>query len=240
MCRSLGLDLSGQTSASYNMRLNFERCLLDFENYLGCGQYADDLAAGCAPNFSAVTEPLRHLGHLPPPDTGLDDFEGEAWPGTQVIGQATAPAQNLRPRRAHASAGESEPDGGGAHPVAHPGQEGGNISFLELLSLDDEEGENGNTGAQTLQGVITTGARVTAMGLAAVGQHLMRLWPDSGWLECIVAAFNADTGRRCTPNILREITVYLGCIISLCNPRTHLTQASTCSLINCSLQSDHI
>ena len=32
------MDLTGQTSASYNMRLNYERCLLDWENYLACGQ----------------------------------------------------------------------------------------------------------------------------------------------------------------------------------------------------------
>ena len=72
MCRSLGLDLSGQTSASYNMRLNYERCLLDFENYLGSGQYAGDLAAGAAPQFASITEPQRNFGHLPPPDMGLE------------------------------------------------------------------------------------------------------------------------------------------------------------------------
>ena len=66
----MGLDLSGQTSASYNMRLNYERCLLDFENYLGSGQYAADLAAGTAPHFTSVTEPQRNFGHLPPPDMG--------------------------------------------------------------------------------------------------------------------------------------------------------------------------
>lgn len=49
ICRCLRLDLSGQTSASYNMRLNYERCLLDFENYLACGQYEADLAADKAP-----------------------------------------------------------------------------------------------------------------------------------------------------------------------------------------------
>ena len=35
---SLGVDLSGQTSASYNMRQNYERCLMDLENYLASGQ----------------------------------------------------------------------------------------------------------------------------------------------------------------------------------------------------------
>ena len=34
VCRALGHDLSGQTSASFAMRQNFERCLLDYEIYL--------------------------------------------------------------------------------------------------------------------------------------------------------------------------------------------------------------
>lgn len=57
ICRVLPLDLSGQTSASYNMRLNYERCLLDFENYLACGQYEVDLAAGRAPAHTHLTDP---------------------------------------------------------------------------------------------------------------------------------------------------------------------------------------
>ncbi len=48
VCRSLGLDLRGQTSASYNMRLNYEKSLLDFEHYLSSGSYAADVAAGAA------------------------------------------------------------------------------------------------------------------------------------------------------------------------------------------------
>ena len=46
ICRCLDLDLTGQTSASYNMRLNYERCLLDFENYCACGQVRGRGAAG--------------------------------------------------------------------------------------------------------------------------------------------------------------------------------------------------
>ena len=38
ICRCLAVDLAGQTSASFNMRVNYKRCLLDFENYLACGQ----------------------------------------------------------------------------------------------------------------------------------------------------------------------------------------------------------
>ena len=54
ICRSLDLDLTGQTSASYNMRLNYEKCLLEFEKYLAFGRYSSDLAEGTAP-------PTHHL-----------------------------------------------------------------------------------------------------------------------------------------------------------------------------------
>lgn len=57
ICRSLDLDLRGQTSASYNMRLNYEKCLLEFEKYLAFGQYSADLAAGTAPPTHLLEAP---------------------------------------------------------------------------------------------------------------------------------------------------------------------------------------
>ncbi len=49
VCRCLpGVDLTGQTSASFNMRLNYERCVLDFENYLACGQVRSFRSLRCA------------------------------------------------------------------------------------------------------------------------------------------------------------------------------------------------
>ena len=57
ICRSLELDLTGQTSASYNMRLNYEKCLLEFEKYLAFGQYSADLAAGTAPPTHILEAP---------------------------------------------------------------------------------------------------------------------------------------------------------------------------------------
>lgn len=51
------LDLTGQTSASYNMRLNYEKCLLEFEKYLAFGQYSADLAAGTAPPTHVLEAP---------------------------------------------------------------------------------------------------------------------------------------------------------------------------------------
>ena len=57
ICRSLHLDLTGQTSASYNMRLNYEKCLLDFEKYLASGRYNADLAVGTAPPTDVLEAP---------------------------------------------------------------------------------------------------------------------------------------------------------------------------------------
>lgn len=79
ICRSLDLDLRGQTSASYNMRLNYEKCLLEFERYLAFGRYSADLAEGTAP-------PTHHLeappavkptqGHTRPSSSG----PFQSWP----------------------------------------------------------------------------------------------------------------------------------------------------------------
>lgn len=55
MCRRLGVDLSGQTSASYNMRVNYEKCLLDFENYLRAGLFEQDVLAGRPPTATSPT-----------------------------------------------------------------------------------------------------------------------------------------------------------------------------------------
>lgn len=51
------MDLTGQTSASYNMRLNYEKCLLDFEQYLASGRYNADLAVGTAPPTDVLEAP---------------------------------------------------------------------------------------------------------------------------------------------------------------------------------------
>lgn len=55
VCRCLGLDLTGQTSASYNMRLNYEKCLLEFEEYVKTGKFAEDQASGKAPSATHIT-----------------------------------------------------------------------------------------------------------------------------------------------------------------------------------------
>lgn len=62
VCRSLNVDLRGQTSASYNMRLNYEKCLLEFERYCASGQYEADVANGCAPSPDTINQPIRLPG----------------------------------------------------------------------------------------------------------------------------------------------------------------------------------
>ena len=81
ICRCLNLDLSGQTSASYNMRLNYERCLLDFENYLACGQYEADLASNRAPVHTHLTDPALTRFTIPGAydnTTDNETFTGQA------------------------------------------------------------------------------------------------------------------------------------------------------------------
>ena len=65
VAKSLGVNLTGQTSASFNMRLNYERCLLDFENYLCCGQYEEDLADNKAPVHTHLTNPATTRFSIP-------------------------------------------------------------------------------------------------------------------------------------------------------------------------------
>lgn len=65
VAKSLNVNLTGQTSASFNMRLNYERCLLDFENYLCCGQYDEDVADNKAPVHTHLTNPATTRFSIP-------------------------------------------------------------------------------------------------------------------------------------------------------------------------------
>ena len=65
VAKSLNVNLKGQTSASFNMRLNYERCLLDFENYLCCGQYEEDVADNKAPVHTHLTNPATTRFSIP-------------------------------------------------------------------------------------------------------------------------------------------------------------------------------
>ncbi len=69
VCRCLGVDLRGQTSASFNMRQNYERCLFEFEDYLSTGAYVADINAGRAPSADAILpfQPRHPIAALPVP-----------------------------------------------------------------------------------------------------------------------------------------------------------------------------
>ncbi len=69
VCRCLDVDLTGQTSASFNMRQNYERCLFQFEDYLASGAYVADVNAGRAPSAEAIAPFVcRHsIAQLPAP-----------------------------------------------------------------------------------------------------------------------------------------------------------------------------
>ena len=76
--------MTGQTSASYNMRLNYERCLLEFEHYLASGQYSTELAANEAPSADVVQQPARAAGR-----------ELSMPPGSDMMGTATRRCRDL-------------------------------------------------------------------------------------------------------------------------------------------------
>lgn len=68
VCRCLDVDLRGQTSASFNMRQNYERCLFEFEDYLATGVYVADVNAGRAPSADAILpfQPRHPIASVPP------------------------------------------------------------------------------------------------------------------------------------------------------------------------------
>ena len=98
VCRSLEVDLTGQTSASYNMRLNYEKCLLEFEMYLASGQYAADLAAGTAPSPDSITHHNSSKiwappGFRPPLAGGEADIPAAVAPMTMTTRSARVEAK---------------------------------------------------------------------------------------------------------------------------------------------------
>ena len=68
VCRALGHDLSGQTSASFAMRCNYERCLLDFEVHLG-GERAPAPAPAPAADDGVCMVQVAEEPAPPPPGT---------------------------------------------------------------------------------------------------------------------------------------------------------------------------
>ncbi|KAK9821217.1 hypothetical protein WJX81_001314 [Elliptochloris bilobata] len=203
VCRCLDIDLRGQTSASYNMRLNYERCLLEFEGYLAAGAFSSDLAAGLAPSANAEKP-----------------YEPRAVP--------PAPREP-RSTRGAAAAASPTPDAEGApETLALQGMDGeaggAGLSFTEMLLGEDEPMEAGPPPPPPLAAALTralqdiktaqaaaaagkgrggraqmqtSGEAMRAAGAALVGRHVLRFWPDSGgWWEATVGAWDAASARH--------------------------------------------
>ena len=103
VCRCLDVDLTGQTSASFNMRQNYERCLFEFEDYLASGAYVADVNAGRAPSADAIAPFVcRHsIAQLPAP------------------GEIGAPRRVLPPEREPSEPEEHQPPGRGELLTCH-------------------------------------------------------------------------------------------------------------------------
>jgi hypothetical protein len=153
VCRCLDIDLRGQTSASYNMRLNYERCLLEFEGYLAAGAFSADLADGRAPRSD------EEAPYEPRP----------APPRSRAAAAAGAPPPP--PDAAAAAAG------GGAVAEAPAG---GELSFTEmLLGEEPEPGEPAPTLADALTRALQ--ARRRCLGAVSAPPPILpgvaRRWP---------------------------------------------------------------
>ncbi|KAL4434798.1 hypothetical protein ABPG77_005325 [Micractinium sp. CCAP 211/92] len=216
ICRCLpGVDLTGQTSASYNMRLNYERCLLDFESYLACGQYERDLAAGCAPESEFLTDPARTKFTLPgidystPAPTGRGAAKPSSSQGSDLLPGGPRPqrttrgSSRLKQKAAAASASASQEDMlamiAAAFPVPASGDEG--AAALPVLPVVGGAGAAG--GAElggTWEGILppgNVGQMLRALGQLAVGRTVERFWADEGgWWAALISDYNAESGEH--------------------------------------------
>jgi hypothetical protein len=172
ICRALPqLDLSGQTSASYNMRLNYERCLLDFENYLASGQYEADVAAGRAPVHTHSTDGAVTRFTIPGAYPAVDAPDAN---GGGAGGGGAAGVGSTDPT----AAGTSLTATGIVAPAA----------VNNKTTTETTAAANANTEIQSL------GCQLRESGTAAVGRVVQRYWPEEGgWWDATVTDFNAET-----------------------------------------------
>lgn len=59
ICKRLNINPSKATSASHSLRSNYEKYLLDFEQYMLSGQYEKDRTAGTLPSSSKIMPTIR-------------------------------------------------------------------------------------------------------------------------------------------------------------------------------------
>jgi len=177
ICRALPkLDLSGQTSASYNMRLNYERCLLDFENYLASGQYEADVKAGRAPVHTHLTDvPLTRRFTIPGAYPAATTAPGGGGLVNNPAAAAPAPLAPPPPPAPLAA----------APPAAGPLSAG-------ILAANKAADAQNPPPPPSLQRSL--GSQLREAGTDAIGQMVQRYWPEEGgWWDATVTDFNAET-----------------------------------------------
>ncbi|CAL8466956.1 g6492 [Coccomyxa elongata] len=194
VCRCLGVDLRGQTSASFNMRQNYERCLFEFEDYLSTGAYVADINAGRAPSADAILpfQPRHPIAALPVPGVAPTRH-------TPVPPRAATPPERT---------------------VTTRGGEGSSrrVSYRDMLVHDDEEedadmdiGDDDSPeatpppvvrrpGRKPMGGRVATrrfGPALHAQGHNWVGKLVLRYWPDQGgWWEAKIGEYSTSRSKH--------------------------------------------
>ena len=181
ICRGLpDLDLSGQTSASYNMRLNYERCLLDFENYLASGQYEVDVAAGVGPVHTHLTDPLVTRFFIP--GSAVPSVPSGGGGGNNGAGFLLASLGG------GGGGGEGSDDDGGAMMTMENTNH--QVPSMQQQGQGQQQQENEKAGAIR----IPFGLQLRRLSMGAVGKVVQRYWPEEGgWWNAVVSAFKPST-----------------------------------------------
>ena len=196
VCRSLNLDLSGQTSASFNMRLNYERCLLDFENYLACGQYETDLAENKAPVHTHAMNPATTRFFIPGAYEDLlaysDSHTTPAVPA-MLAEESSARLQDL----------VSPPESGASHPPVT--DQGEKKSLILKIPLKVQSATTETTPKSTVIKLkpsstpkqathASVGQEIQNLQHSAIGKKVQLHWPtEGGWWTAEIVDYDPSS-----------------------------------------------
>lgn len=197
VCRSLDLDLRGQTSASYNMRLNYEKSLLDFEHYLSSGSYAADLAAGKEPRHDVVMELPRSGGaslrstpvSLPAAQLPQPPLVAQPPPAAPPAPPPEAPGRAMSFTALLVGGDDEAPPASqpvAAAPAAQP-------ALAQPAAAPAPQPVPPGVGAAGAAG-LQLGQVLEGMARQLLGQQLLRNWPEEGgWFHALVSDYLANT-----------------------------------------------
>ena len=187
ICRSLHLDLSGQTSASFNMRMNYERCLLDFENYLACGQYDIDLAANKAPVHTHIMDPSTTRFYIP----GAYEDQME-YMDTPLVSSLPSEDDTAKEPDTSPKADQNEADGSKTNvstKISLKGAFGAPKSSVIKLKQPPQASQDPDGASQE-----NPGAAIKSRGSAAIGMSVELFWPsEGGWWRAEIVNFDPTT-----------------------------------------------